>query len=359
MLDLLELLSLDFGLAAAGLVIGFVVGMTGMGGGALMTPALVLFFGVQPLAAVSSDLVASALMKPFGGLVHLRRGTVALPLVLWLCAGSIPAAFSGVLVLRALGEGADIEAVVERALGAALLLAAAGLVVKAYLSLTGRSRNGRDERADAAAPGGVRVRPLPTLAVGVVGGLVVGMTSVGSGSLMIVALLLLYPALKMAQLVGTDLVQAVPLVAAAALGHLLFGDFQLTVTVSLLLGAIPGVILGAHASSRAPSGIVRRALALVLLASGLKMLGVPDIALGIVLAVAIVVGPLLWMWARVRHGRPALASRRLRWPGRPRRPDGSASAREGARIEGGTRAGTDDEERRAAGALSRHQDPDG
>ena len=314
-----DLLTPDLGLTAAGLAIGFVVGLTGMGGGALMTPVLVLFFGVQPLAAVSSDLVVSALMKPFGGLVHLRRGTVALPLVLWLCVGSVPAAFCGVLVLRALGDSADIEAVVEKALGVALLLAATGLVVKAYLSLAARSRGGPRGGSRSGSSGaagklaGLTVRRGPTVLVGVVGGLVVGMTSVGSGSLMIVALLLLYPALKMGQLVGTDLVQAVPLVAAAAAGHLLFGDFQLTVTTSLLLGAIPGVILGAHASSRAPSGIVRRALTVVLLASGLKMLGVPDLALAVMLAVAVVVGPLLWMWARVRHGFPAVGRRGQRF----------------------------------------------
>jgi uncharacterized protein len=309
---------MDFGLTAAGLVIGFVVGLTGMGGGALMTPVLVIFFGVQPLAAVSSDLVASALMKPFGGFVHLRRGTVSLKLVGWLCVGSIPAAFSGVLILRALGSSADIEGVVKKALGVALLLAAAGLISKAYLTLVSRSRKERASSsgagkgsggaaAPASGPADIVIRPVPTLLVGIIGGLVVGMTSVGSGSLMIIALLLLYPAMKMGQLVGTDLVQAVPLVAAAAVGHLLFGDFRLEVTGSLLLGAIPGVVVGAQASSRAPAGIIRRALALVLFASGMKMLGVPDVPLGITLVVVVVVGPLLWMWARVRHGEPALA----------------------------------------------------
>ncbi len=327
-----DLMGLNLGLTAAGLAIGFVVGLTGMGGGALMTPVLVLFFGVNPLAAVSSDLVASAVMKPFGGVVHLRRGTVALPLVLWLCAGSIPAAFSGVLVLRALGEGSDIEAVVQRALGVALLLAAAGLVLKAYLSLAGRSGGG-PASGGTGSTGGVAVRRVPTLLVGVVGGLVVGMTSVGSGSLMIVALLLLYPALKMGQLVGTDLVQAVPLVAAAAAGHLLFGDFQLTVTTSLLLGAIPGVLLGAHTSSRAPSGIVRRALTVVLLASGLKMVGVPDVPLAVTMVALVLAGPPLWMWARVRHGKPALA---WGWrsaaglPGSPRPQDGDGRQRSAA-----------------------------
>ena len=161
--------------------------------------------------------------------------------------------------------------------------------------------------------------------VGVVGGLIVGMTSVGSGSLIIIALLALYPRLSAAGLVGTDLVQAVPLVASAALGHLLFGDFQLDLTLALLIGCLPGVYLGARLSSRAPGGLVRRALALVLLASGLKLLGLPDPAMVAVLAVVVVVGPLLWMRARASHGLPprarilasAVAQRRGAPPPRP------------------------------------------
>ncbi len=134
----------------------------------------------------------------------------------------------------------------------------------------------------------------------------VGMTSVGSGSLMFIALMLLYPRLQASQLVGTDLVQAVPLVAAAALGHLLFGDFRLAVTASLLLGSIPGVILGALVSSRAPGGLIRRALPLVLLASGLKLLGVAITVTAVVLVACLILGPLAWMGARRRHGLPAL-----------------------------------------------------
>jgi hypothetical protein len=133
------------------------------------------------------------------------------------------------------------------------------------------------------------------------------MTSVGSGSLIIIALLALYPAMNATGLVGTDLVQAVPLVASAALGHLLFGDFRLGLTASLLIGCLPGVYLGARLSSRAPGGLVRRALALVLLASGLKLLEVGNTAMVVVLAVVVVVGPLLWMAARARHGLPARA----------------------------------------------------
>ena len=161
------------------------------------------------------------------------------------------------------------------------------------------------------------VRPLLTVLVGVVGGLIVGMTSVGSGSLIIIALLALYPALQASQLVGTDLVQAVPLVASAAVAHLLFGDFRLDVTASLLIGCLPGVYLGAQLSSRAPGGIVRRALALVLLASGLKLVGASNLVTVIVLGVVVLAGPPLWAWARVRHGMPPLATQETRASGTP------------------------------------------
>jgi uncharacterized membrane protein YfcA len=262
--------------AIAGLFVGFVVGMTGMGGGALMTPMMILLFGIQPLAAVSSDLVASMVMKPVGGAVHLRRGTVNRSLVKWLVIGSVPSAFAGVLVLRWIGNGAQTQGVVKNSLGIALLFAAASMIAKALLDL----RKSQQLRLRAAAGEVVETqvetivaRPVPTLLVGILGGLVVGMTSVGSGSLIIVALLLLYPSIRAGQLVGTDLVQAVPLVASASLGHLLFGDFQLDLTVSLLIGALPGVWVGrarvqpGPRRHRAP-GPRRRAARL-----GLKLLG--------------------------------------------------------------------------------------
>lgn len=205
---------MDWSLALAGLAVGSLVGLTGMGGGALMTPVLVLIFKVEPLTAVSSDLVASFFMKPVGAAVHLRRGTVNLHLVKWLCLGSVPAAFVGVFVLRALGQGQDIQEVVKTALGVALLVAAAGLIAKAYLTLRGRPAPrvaGAPSAPVASGMPSITVKPLPTVVIGVIGGLVVGMTSVGSGSLIIVALLALYPMLRASQLVGTDLVQAVPL----------------------------------------------------------------------------------------------------------------------------------------------------
>ncbi len=302
---------MDLLLALASFGIGIVVGLTGMGGGALMTPVLVLFFGIPPLTAVSSDLVASAVMKPVGSVVHLRRGTVHLGLVKWLCIGSIPGAFSGVLIARALGRGQEVQEVIRFALGVALLLAAAGLIVRAYIRLAERARN-REGRAKPLPEGPPRVvlRPLPTVLLGVFGGLVVGLTSVGSGSLIIIALMMLYPTLTANELVGTDLVQAVPLVASAAVGHILFGDFQMDLTTSLLLGCIPGVYLGAHLSSRAPGGLVRRALAFVLLASALKLLNFSNRTTGIILILVLVFAPVLWMLVRRHYGFPALVARR-------------------------------------------------
>lgn len=308
-------MKLDPGLIAACFGIGIVVGLTGMGGGALMTPVLVLFFNIPPLTAVSSDLVAAAVMKPVGGAVHLRRGTVNLDLVKWLCVGSVPAAFGGVLVMRALGDGQRVQDIVQVSLGVALLIAASGLAVRAYMRLLERARR-RDGSADPLPQGRpeVAVRIVPTVAVGVVGGLVVGLTSVGSGSLVIISLMALYPLLKASSLVGTDLVQAVPLVASAALGHILFGDFRLDLTASLILGSVPGAWLGARLSSRAPGGLVRRVLAFVLLASALKLLGVPTLATGIALSVMVLTAPVAWMIVRRRHGFPALATRRSRRP---------------------------------------------
>src|SRR6266511_1101378 len=239
----------------AGLGVGGVVGLTGRGGGALMTTILVLLFGVPRIAPLSSHLPASAVMKPFGGLVHARRGTVAWSLVGWLCVGRVPSAFLGVLLLRLVGDGGGVQRVIELALAVALLLAALGLLVKT-----------RRRAAGPGLPGPVRVRPLPTALLGAVGGLVVGLTSVGSGSLIIVVLLTLYPTLRANDLVGTDLVQAVPLVTAAALGHAFFGDLHLDIAGAVLAGSIPGVLIGARLSARAVAAVavgagVRRRLA--------------------------------------------------------------------------------------------------
>lgn len=250
-----------------------------MGGGALMTPILVLVFKVDPLTAVSTDLVASFVMKPIGAGVHLRRGAVDLRLVRWLVLGSVPSAVAGVFLLRSLGSGESLAHLLEVLLGAALIVAASTIVAKGVVA----ARRGLGDGGGLAE---ITVRPRATVAIGVVGGLVVGMTSVGSGSLMIVLLLVVYPSLRASQLVGTDLVQAIPLVGAASVAHLFLGDFQLGLASSLLIGAIPGVYVGARLSSRAPDRLIRPALVVVLAASGLKLVGTPTEVLGVVLLVA-------------------------------------------------------------------------
>lgn len=286
----------------AGLGVGFIVGLTGMGGGALMTPLLVLLFGIPPLTAVSSDIVASMVMKPVGGTVHWKRGTVNRELVKWLVMGSVPSAFLGVLLLKELGTGADLQGRVKVALGVALLVVTFGLVIRPLLAQ-------RRKPGDSVLP--LVVKPLPTLLIGIAGGLVVGLTSVGSGSLMIILLLLLYPRLKLSELVGTDLVQAVPLVASAALGHLLFGDFALALTGSILLGSLPGVFLGARFSSRAPDYVIRPALIVVLLGSGLKLLGAGDLLLGLVAGSSALLGVLYALREARREREEKLAAEAL------------------------------------------------
>ncbi len=282
----------------SGAGVGFVVGLTGMGGGALMTPILVLLFGIEPLTAVSSDIVASMVMKPIGGAVHLKRGTVHKPLVKWLMIGSIPTAFLGVLLLRKVGSGIALQGGVKVALGVALLVVVTGLIVKPLLSA-------RHKPGDSIIP--FVVKPVPTLLIGILGGLIVGITSVGSGSLIIIMLMMLYPRMRLSELVGTDLVQAVPLVTSAAIGHLLFGSFKLGITSAILIGSVPGVFLGARFSSRAPDYLIRPALIVVLLLSGLKLVSVPNKVLASVAPVVIVggIGYALWAWRRARQLRAA------------------------------------------------------
>jgi uncharacterized membrane protein YfcA len=268
-------------------VVGFLVGLTGAGGGALMTPMLILLFGVKPATAISSDLVAAVLMRPIGALVHLRKGTVNLKLVGWMVLGSVPAAFVGAYILHVVGHSSGADKKVETALGAALLVGAAAMVLRYVLDL--RHENDRDGVVHDIA-----VRRGPTIAIGVVGGVIVGMTSVGSGSLMIVLLLFLYPMIGANQLVGTDLTQAVPLTMAAALGALAFGHIEFSVTTSLIIGSVPAVLVGSFLSSRAPDRFIRPAITFVILASGLKYVGLSTTVLGWVLCTVLAIAFAAW-----------------------------------------------------------------
>jgi uncharacterized protein len=269
-------------------IVGLLVGLTGAGGGALMTPMLILLFNVKPSTAISSDLVAAVVMRPVGSVVHMRKGTVNYGLVGWMCLGSVPMAFLGSYLLHLFGGGAAQQTNVETLLGAALLVGAAGMLLRSWLDRrTGQQRT--------LAIGALRLRPPVTVAIGAIGGLIVGMTSVGSGSLMIVLLLFAYPALSAGQLVGTDLTQAVPLTAAAALGALAFGHVQFGVTAALVIGSVPAVLVGSLLSSRAPDKYIRPAITFVIFASGLKYAGLGTTALGWTLCLVVLACGGYWL----------------------------------------------------------------
>lgn len=272
---------LNFALIMGSVVVGFLVGLTGMGGGALMTPMLVLIFGVTPSAAISSDLIAALFMKPLGVAVHWHRKTIQPKLVRYLCYGSVPAAILGTYVMHRLGSTKSAEKHLELILGLALIVGAAAMVGRAFFP-TRKVVNGP-----------LKINRPVIITVGVIGGFMVGLTSVGAGSLIIVMLLLIYPHIRTDQLVGTDLAQSIPLTAAATLGTLMFGHVQLAVTASIIIGSVPAVVAGSLLSSRAFTKTLRPFLGGVALLSGLKYVGLPMDALGvsavIILAVATVI----------------------------------------------------------------------
>ena len=285
---------IDLYKSLAGVIVGFVIGLTGMGGGALMTPMLVIFFGINPAAAVSSDVVTSLILKPFGGGIHMRRGTVNWRLVKFLMCTSIPTAFLGAYLLDkviAKDNGDNIKHI----LGWVLLVAGSAIIAKMILTRKRAGSNGEMMAAEL-------VRPIPTMIIGAIGGLVVGLTSVGSGSLIIVMLMLLYPKLSSKEMVGTDLVQAIPLVGAAALGHYFFGDPKLDLILSVLIGAIPAVMVGAHFSSKASDTYIRPILFSVLVISALKLLEPKKNAFnGLVLTLAAVATAVIGGYALYRR----------------------------------------------------------
>jgi uncharacterized membrane protein YfcA len=282
---------IDIYLVLGSAVVGLLVGLTGMGGGALMTPMLVLLFGVTPSAAIASDLMAAFFMKPAGVFIHWRRKTVNTGVVRYLCYGSVPAAFFGTYVMHLLGESALAEHRLEILLGTALII---GSVAIFYRSVFVETPASGDEH--------VTVRKAPTVLIGVVGGFMVGLTSVGAGSLILVLLVMVYPTLSNKQLVGTDLAQSLPLTFSAALGTLLFSHVELGLTSSIIIGSVPAVIVGSLLSSRSNGYLLRRVITGVVLLSGLKYVGVPTDWLGIIGALEIVLITLLTVrrWRRTR-----------------------------------------------------------
>lgn len=285
--DVASLLAVSFG-------VGIVIGLTGMGGGALMTPALI-FLGVPPSAAVANDLVAAAVNKSVGAAVHWRKGSPNLRLAGWLIAGSVPTAFVGAFIIDAIGTKTDQESFLRFAVGCALLLASSTYAFRIFLELR------RYVRDDHVRPDLI-VRPVPTLLIGMFGGLCVGLTSVGSGSLMMVALLILYPTLSAVKLVGTDLVQAIPLVIAAGVSHVLVTGVEWWILIPLIVGGSPGTFLGAHLANWVSPSVIRRGITMVLALTGLSLLKVPPVTVGFIGVGFVLLGPVAWGFLRRQYG---------------------------------------------------------
>jgi uncharacterized membrane protein YfcA len=290
---------IDWALSLGGLVAGVMVGLTGMGGAALVTPMLVLVFGISPAAAVSSDVVASAIMKPVGALVHIRAKTVHWGIVGWLSLGSVPGVIAGTLIFGNVLAKSDAGKTIQSWLGWVLVLALSAMLARTWLSR--RSKRLRGELAPTSAD--QPVRPLLTMVLGAAVGLIVGMTSVGSGSLIVTCLLLMYPLLRPSFVVGTDLTQAVPMLIAGAIAHAGFGSVSIAVVVSLLTGQIPGVWIGARLSSRYDGHILRWLLMVVLAATALKLLGISSLFAGIIAITGVIVVIILIVRERMSNAK--------------------------------------------------------
>ncbi|WP_141015542.1 sulfite exporter TauE/SafE family protein [Nocardioides sambongensis] len=307
-----ELLTLTaLSIVAAGFLVGIVVGLTGMGGGALMTPALI-FLGVgggEAATVVTADLTAAAVYKTGGAVVHSRSGSPDFRLAGWLIAGSVPMAFLGPYLVKVLTDDPDdLDHALKMAIGFALLFAAATYALRLYINLRRVRRGGGDDPNP-------KIRPIPTLLVGMLGGLLVGVTSVGSGSVIMIALLMLYPGLSAVRLVGTDLVQAVPLVLAAAIANIAIHGLDWAITIPLILGSVPGTILGSKIAPRVPQSYIRRGIVVVLTMSGVALLDKAGwaplgkeetypVVIGLVGLATLILVPLVWGFIRRTEGLP-------------------------------------------------------
>ncbi len=257
---------MDWLYTVSGFAVGLIVGVTGVGGGSLMTPLLVLFFGVSPATAVGTDLLYASITKSLGGWVHSRNGTVDWKIVGLLSLGSLPAALFTIALLKYLAlDEKTLKGLVTSVLSIALLLTAVALLLK--------DRIRKIAQRDDGAVYELHHRHLPaaTILTGAVVGALVTISSIGAGVLGTVALLFLYPRLPAVKVVGTDIAHAVPLTAVAGLGHLALGTVDLVLLGSLLLGSLPGIYIGSHLSARVPEKVLRPLLATMLLIIGLKM----------------------------------------------------------------------------------------
>ena len=256
---------MDFALVAFGLGVGILIGMTGIGGGSLMTPMLILVFGVTPVTAIGTDLAYAAVTKTVGGYKHLRQKTVDIRLSSWMAIGSVPAAIAGVYVLTLLEDwlGHDFDDAVIAILAGALLLTGAATLVRAFLK-----RMHERERETIEME---RRHKVAAVLLGLCVGFVLGVTSAGSGALIAVGLILLFR-LAPARVVGTDVFHAAILLWAAGLAHVIAGNVDFGLAGTILLGSVPGVWLGSHWSVRVEPAVLRTTLAVVLIGAGLALL---------------------------------------------------------------------------------------
>jgi len=276
----------------AGLAVGILVGMTGMGGGSLMTPILILLFGFDPKTAVGTDILHGAVFKSFGAVRHRMLGTVHARLALWMLLGSAPMSLVGVQIASGFGDGAD--SVMGKIVGAALILGGLGFVAKTFLS----------GKADDAPFLLVTRDKVIAVTIGALCGFVVGLTSVGSGTFFGLAMLLIYP-LTARKIVGTDVFHAAALLWVAGASHLLHGNVDLHAMAWLLVGSIPGVLLGSQMSIKIPDTALRIGFAVVLILSGIKLVGVPQASLIIAISLALGTVALAVYWVRTLMARRA------------------------------------------------------
>jgi uncharacterized membrane protein YfcA len=277
----------------AGLAIGVLVGMTGMGGGSLMTPMLILLFGFDPKTAVGTDILHGAVFKSFGAVRHRQLGNVHVPLALWMLLGSAPLSLVGVQIASSFSDAT--QSTMGRVVGGALILGGVGFAIKTFV----RGYTGDEDLHLTARQKAIAVT------IGATCGLVVGLTSVGSGTFFGLAMLLVYP-LAARRIVGTDMLHAALLLWVAGAGHLLHGNVDLHAMAWLLPGSIPGVLIGSHWSIRVPERALRMAFAVVLVLSGIKLVKLPaaNTIIEVGLAAAIV-GFLGWSIVELRARRLA------------------------------------------------------
>ncbi|MDP2144220.1 MAG: sulfite exporter TauE/SafE family protein [Gallionella sp.] len=257
---------MDWLYTVSGFLVGLIVGVTGVGGGSLMTPLLVLFFGVSPATAVGTDLLYASITKALGGWVHGRNGTVDWKIVGLLSIGSLPAALITIALLKYIAlDEKTLRGLVTSVLSVALLLTAVALLLKDWIRKIALRDDGTVYELHH------RHLPGATIATGVIVGALVTISSIGAGVLGTVALLFLYPRMSAVKVVGTDIAHAVPLTAVAGMGHMALGTVDYVLLGSLLLGSLPGIYIGSHLSAKVPERILRPILATMLLIIGVKL----------------------------------------------------------------------------------------